>query len=111
MIVIAQCHVQGCDGAQLFEESKERGQTFRYVDQITRDENPIRVEISYGCEDTIMPRLISIQVKIREMDCTTTSQSRMCMGKDGNSVIGQTPFPIRDETEQSVEWLAQTVAD
>ena len=87
------------------------GEALRYVEQITRDENPIRVEILYGCEDTIMPRLISVQMKIREMDCTTTSQSRIYMGKDGDSVIGQAPFPIRDETEQSVEWLAQTVAD
>jgi len=74
MVVIAQRHVQGRDGAEPFKEMKEVRQTFRYVEQIPGNENPIRVEFPHGFDNTIMPRMMSVQVQIREMDGATTGE-------------------------------------
>ena len=106
MVVITQCHVQRSDGAQLFEESKEMGQTFRDIKQIPGDENPIRAKSSHSFDDTIMPRMIPVQVQIRKMDGTITSKGRMWMGENGHVMIGQTPFPMGNEAECPIERLA-----
>lgn len=111
MVVITQCHIQRSDGAQLFEESKEMGQTFRYVEQVPGDENPIRAKFPHGFDDTTMPWVISVQVQIREMDCATTGKERMWMGKDGHVMIGQTPFPMRNKAEHPIEWFAEAITD
>ena len=81
-------------------------QTFRYVEQVPGDENPIRVKFLHGFDDTIMPWIISVQVQIREMDCAATGKGRMLLSEDGNVMIGQTPFPIRNQAERPIEWLA-----
>ena len=111
MVVIAQRHVDGRDGAQLFEKAEEMGQAFGYVEEISGDENPIRVESPHGFDNTIMPWMTPVKVQIREMDGTTTSQSRMCASEHGDLVIGQTEFPMGHETEHSIERFAQTTAD
>jgi hypothetical protein len=82
------------------------GQTFRYVEQVPGDENPIRVKFPHGFDDTIMSRMISVQVQVREMNCTTTDKERMWVSEGGNVMIGQTPFPMRNLTECPIEWLA-----
>jgi hypothetical protein len=64
----------------LFEESKEMRQTFRYIEQVSGDENPVRAKLPYGFGNTIMPRMMSVQVQIREMDCTTTGKGWMWEG-------------------------------
>lgn len=106
MVVIAQCHIQRRDGAELFEKSKEMRQTFRYVDQVSRDKNPIRLKIPHGVDDTIVPRMIPVQVQIGEMDCATTDKELMWMDENGNVMIGQTPFPMWNQAEHPIEWLA-----
>ena len=111
MVVIAQCHIQRRSGAELFEKSKEMRQTFRHVDQVSGDENPIRPKFFHGFDDAIMPRMISVQVQIREMDCATTGKELMWMSENGNVMIGQTPFPMWNETECPIERFAQAGAD
>ena len=81
------------------------GQTFRYVEQVPGDENPIGVKFPHGFDDTIMPRMISVQVQVREMDCATTDKERMWVSEDGNVMIGQTPFPMRNHAERPIERL------
>jgi len=63
------------------------GQTLRYVEQISGDENPIRVKLPHSVDDTIMPRMISVQVQICEMDCATTGQERMWVSEDGHVMM------------------------
>ncbi len=81
-------------------------QTFRYVEQVPGDEDPIWVKFPHGFDDTLMPRMISVQVQIREMDCATTGKERMWVGEDGHVMIGQTPFPMRNKAERPIERLA-----
>lgn len=82
------------------------GQTFRYVEQVSGNENPVRVKFPHGFDDTIMPWMIAIQVQIREMDCAATSKGQMWLGEDGNVMIRQTPFPMRNQAERPIEWFA-----
>ena len=82
------------------------GQTFWDVEQVSRDENPIGVKFPHGFDDMIVPWLISVQVQIRELDCTTTGKGRMWVSEDGHLMIGQTPFPMRNKAERPIEWLA-----
>ncbi|BFU89423.1 MAG: hypothetical protein NTAFB01_06100 [Nitrospira sp.] len=82
------------------------GQTFRYVEQVPGDENPIGVKFSHRFDDTIMPWMIAVQVQIREMDCAATGKGRMWLGEDGNVMIGEPPFPMRSQAERPIEWLA-----
>jgi hypothetical protein len=81
-------------------------QTFRYVYQVSRDENPIRAKVPHRVEDTIMPGLISIYVQIGEMNGAMTGKRRTWVSKDGYLMIGQTPFPMGNETEHPIERLA-----
>jgi hypothetical protein len=87
------------------------GQTFRDVKQVPGDENPIRAKFPHGFDDTIMPRMIPVQVQIRKMDGSTTGKGRMWVGKDGYVMIGQTPFPMRNKAERPIEWLAEAITD
>lgn len=87
------------------------GQTFRYVEQVPGDENPIRAKFPHGFDDTIVPRMISVQVQIREMDCATTGKGRMWVGEDGHVMIGQAPFPMRNEAERPIDGLAEAIPD
>lgn len=82
------------------------GQAFRYVEQVSCDEDPIGVKFPHGCDDTIMPWMIAVQVEIREMDCAATGKGAMHKDVLGNLMNGKTEFPLRDETERSIEWLA-----
>jgi hypothetical protein len=87
------------------------GQTFRYVEQVPSDENPIRTKFPHDFDDTIMPRMISVQVQIRKMDGAATGKGRMWVGEDGHVMIGQTPFPMRNQAERPIEWFAEARAD
>jgi hypothetical protein len=62
MVVIAQRHVQRRDGTELCKESEEMGQPFWHIEQVSRNENPIGVKFPHGFHDTIMPRMVSVQV-------------------------------------------------
>jgi hypothetical protein len=57
-----------------------------------------------------MPWVISVKVQIREMDRATTGQRRMPLGEDRDVVIGQTPFPTRNETKRAIKGLAEAIA-
>jgi hypothetical protein len=85
-------------------------QTFGYVKQISGDENPIWVKLLHSCDGFVMPWVISVQVQIREMDRTRTGQRGMPLGEDGDLVIGQTPFPMRNEAKPAIEGLAEARA-
>jgi len=111
VVVIPQRHVHRRNGAELFEESKEMRESFGNVEQVPGDENPIRAKFSHGFDDTIMPRMISVQVQICEMDGATTGKGRMKMGEDGHVMIGQTPFPMRYEAECPIERFAYAISD
>ena len=111
VVVITQCHVDRCDGAQLFEESKEMRESFRNIEQVPGDNNPIGAKFSHGFDDTIMPRMISIQMQIRKMDGSTTSKGRMDVGEAGHVMIGQAPFPMRYEAECSIKRFAYAIPD
>lgn len=86
-------------------------ESFRNVEQISGDENPIGAKFSHGFDDTIMPWLISVQVQIREMDGATTGKGRMKVGEDGYVMIGQAPFPMRSKAERPIEWLTEAITD
>jgi len=85
-------------------------QAFGYVEQISGDENPIWAKLLHSCDDLVMPWVIAIKVQIREMDRTTTGKRRMPLGEDRDIVIGQTPFPMRNEAKGPVEGLAEAIA-
>ena len=80
MVMIAQRHIHRRDGAQAFEKAKEMGQAFRDVEQVSGDENPIRLKLIHGVDNTIMPRVISVKVQVGEMDGTTTGENGMSVG-------------------------------
>jgi hypothetical protein len=80
--MIAQCHIDGCDGAQLFEESKKMREAFRNVEQVPGDHNPIRAKFPHSVDDTIVPRTISVQVQISDMDGPATGERRMTLVQD-----------------------------
>jgi hypothetical protein len=64
----------------VFEKSKEMWETFRYVEQVSRDKNPIRVKLAHSFDDTIVPLMIPVQVQISQMHGPMTGKSRMDMG-------------------------------
>lgn len=80
MVVIAQRHVHGCDGTQMFEKAKEMRQAFRHVEQVSRDENPIWAKLLYSGDNLIMSRVISVEVQVGEMDGTMTGENGMSVG-------------------------------
>jgi hypothetical protein len=55
-------------------------ETFRYVEQVSRDKNPIRVKLAHSFDDTIVPLMIPVQVQISQMHGPMTGKSRMDMG-------------------------------
>lgn len=86
-------------------------QTFRYVEQVSGDENPIRVKVRRRLDDTIMPRTISVEVQIREMNGATTGKGAVHEDVLRNLMNGKTELALRDETERSIERLAQAIPD
>lgn len=111
MVVITQRHVHRRDGAQAFEKTKEMRQALRHVEQISRNENPIWVELHHSGDNLVMSRVISIKMQVGEMDSTTTGEKGMSVGEDGDFMIAQTPFPMWNEIERSIERFAQAIAD
>jgi hypothetical protein len=87
------------------------GQTFRYVEQVTGDENPIGVKLPHGFDDTIMPRIISIEMEVREMDRAMAAESAVREDVPRNLMDRKTEFPLRDKAERPIEWLAYTITD
>lgn len=86
-------------------------QAFRHVEQISRNENPIWADLFHSGNNLVMPRVISVKMEIGEMDGTTTGENGMAVGEDGDFMIAQPPFPMWCKAEDSIEWLAQTIAD
>ncbi len=86
-------------------------QAFGHVEQISGDENPIWAKLLHGCDDLVMPWVISVKVQIREMDRAITGKRWVPLGEDRDVVIGQTPFPMRNEAKGSIEGLAEAIAD
>jgi len=86
-------------------------QAFRDVKQISGNENPIRLKLCHGVDNAIMPRVISVKVQVGQMNGTTTSENGMFVGEDRDLMIGQPPFPMRGKAEDSIERLAQAIAD
>jgi hypothetical protein len=85
-------------------------ESFGNIEQVPGDHNPIRAKFSHGFDDTIMPRLISVQVQICEMNGATTGKGRMKLGEGGHVMIGQTPFPMGNEAKGAIEGLAEAIA-
>jgi len=52
------------------EESRDSPRSFQ---QVTRDKNPLRAQIRNLTDDGVMPRQISLDVKVTELDCSTAS--------------------------------------
>lgn len=87
------------------------GQTFRDVEQVPGDENPIRAKLPHGVEDTIMPWVIAVQMQICKMDGAATGKGRMRVGKEGHVMIGQSPFPMRSKAERPIEWFTDAISN
>ena len=111
MIMIAQRHVQGSDGTELLEKSKEMRNTFRHVEQVSGDENPIWAKLLDSGNNLVMSRVISVKMEIGEVDGTTTGENGMTVSEEADFMIGQPPFPMWGKAENSIEGFTQTIAD
>lgn len=111
MVMIAQRHVQGRDGTEMSEKLKEMREPFRYVEQVAGDENPIWAKLAHSFDNIVVPRFISVEVQIREMDGSAPGEYRVAVSEDGDFVIGQPPFPLWNEAERPIERFAQATAD
>jgi hypothetical protein len=111
MVMIAQRHVQRRDGTELCKESEEMGQPFWYIEQVAGDENPIWAKLAHSFDNIVVPRFISVEVQIREMDGPAPGEYRVAVSEHGDFVIGQPPFPLRNEAERPIERFAQAGAD
>jgi hypothetical protein len=80
MVVIAQRHINRRDGAQAAKKPKQMRQSFWHIEQISCDENPIRVKPLHSGDNLVMSWVISVKVQIREMDGPTTGKKGMCLG-------------------------------
>jgi hypothetical protein len=52
-------------------------QAFRHIEQIARDENPIRVMRRHDLNNIVMSWVITVKVQVCEMDGPTTSEKGM----------------------------------
>ncbi len=111
MIVIAQGHVDRRDRAKTAKKSEQMRQSFWYIEQITGDQNPIRLEIADDLDNTIMPRTISIDMQVGEMDRTAAGKQPVHMGMLSHLIVGKAILPVWDKAEQPVERMAQRMAD
>ena len=74
VIVIAESNIDGSNLAQACEESKQMRQTFRHVEQITRDENPVGPEFIERFHYPVMTRLVAVKMEVAQVHCTATGQ-------------------------------------
>jgi hypothetical protein len=81
-------------------------QSFRHVEQVAGDKDPVGAEFSDGCDDEIMPWLIAVEMQIGQMDGPLAGQGAVHIGEPGNLVCGESGFPVGNETKEPIERFA-----
>jgi len=67
VIMVAQGNVDRCNLPQAGEKSKQMWQSFRHIEQVAGDKNPVGAKFTDGRDDEIMSRLITIEMQIAQM--------------------------------------------
>jgi len=67
VIMITQGEVDRGHRPQTGKKQEEVRQPFRHVQEVSRDEDPMRLQIPYGGKDLFMPRLKVVEMEIALM--------------------------------------------
>ena len=68
VIVVTQGDEDRRNLAQAGEKSKHMGQSLRNIEQVARNEDPVGSECADGGNDAIVPRLITVEMQIAQMN-------------------------------------------
>ena len=111
MIVIAQGHVDWRDSAKTAKKPEQMRQPFWYIEQVAGNHDPVRLEVADDLDHTIMPRTISIDMQVGEMDRTAAGKQPVHKGMLSYFIVGKTIFPVWSKAEELVEGMPQSMAD
>src|SRR6185295_8431464 len=99
VVMDAQSDEDWGESSQGGEKSKYMRQPLRYIEEIAGHKNPVGSKFTDGRDDTIMSRLIAVQMQIAEMHGSPACQEAVHIGEPGNVVCGESDFQVRNKTK------------
>jgi hypothetical protein len=88
MVMVPQGHEHRRDRAQLSEETKEVRQSFRHIEKIACDENPMGVELLDHRDNHVVARKILVEMQVAQMHGSAPCQGSVLVTESGDVVVG-----------------------